>query len=100
MIVCLKVTNVRITYQQKDEEPDFEMSEIQMYHVNVLEEAGDYKKALNFLEEQKFRILDKTSWKEKRGEIHVFKIDLFACSTNKAIISWSVVEVGRLQRCR
>jgi predicted Zn-dependent protease len=51
----------------KDEEPDFEMSEIQMYHVNVLEEAGDYKKALNFLEEQKFRILDKTSWKEKRA---------------------------------
>ena len=100
MIVCLKVTNVRIVYQQKDEEPDFEMSEIKMYHVNVLEEAGDYKKALNFLEEQKFRILDKTSWKEKRGEIHVFKIDLFACSTNKAIISWSVVEVGRLQRCR
>ena len=54
---------------QKDEEPDFEMSEIQMYHVNVLEEAGDIKKALNFLEDQKARILDKTGWKEKRGEI-------------------------------
>ena len=54
---------------QKDEEPDFEMSEIQMYHVNVLEEAGDIKKALKFLEDQKARILDKTGWKEKRGEI-------------------------------
>ncbi len=45
------------------------MSEIQMYHVNVLEESGDYKRALTFLDDQKARILDKTGWKEKRGKI-------------------------------
>lgn len=51
------------------------MSEIQLYHAGVLEEAGDYKKALTFLDEQKFRILDKTGWKEKRGEIHGCTLD-------------------------
>jgi hypothetical protein len=34
----------------------------------VLEEMGDYKRALAHLEQFKSKVVDKLSWKEKRGK--------------------------------
>jgi hypothetical protein len=53
-----------ILFQGDDE---FDASEVIMYKNMVLEEMGDYKRALAHLEQFKSKVVDRLSWKEKRG---------------------------------
>jgi len=46
---------------------EFDASEVIMYKNMVLEEMGDYKRALSHLEQFKTKVVDRLSWKEKRG---------------------------------
>jgi tetratricopeptide (TPR) repeat protein len=59
------------TYEQHFMEGDdeFDASEVIMYKNMVLEEMGDYKRALSHLEQFKTKVVDRLSWKEKRAEM-------------------------------
>jgi len=46
---------------------NFEHSEMLLYHNLIIEESGNFERALEHLESIKEDICDRRSWKEKRG---------------------------------
>ncbi|TPX56185.1 hypothetical protein PhCBS80983_g04730 [Powellomyces hirtus] len=65
--------------EQTDNVPDYENSEMLMYKNLVIEESGDYQKALTHLEEIRGKVVDKRGWKEAKAR-HLLNLGKLAQS--------------------
>ncbi|KAI9470966.1 MAG: NMDA receptor-regulated protein 1-domain-containing protein [Benjaminiella poitrasii] len=64
---AVKVLEIHAESNAPAASTDFEKSELLMYHNELLEESGDYQKALDHLLEIEAQVTDKRAWKEKHA---------------------------------